>query len=202
MNISIKTEFIENIEETYVVSVTFNNRNYSVNCQTYLDHDYNETWELSCTNDSGGDIYDSGLARALFEQFGEDFEYSDEFTEIQNQITECAESHKTENNLEAVLNDKHDIDAKSIKSLFNAFCASDCMLYLVEHTNSDEVTVIIHDVTKIADALKILRTFDSVEAWEKFESNLWFNEWCADGYHDYNIAYAHFVAKNLGAFDE
>ncbi len=197
----IRTEFDENVEETYVVSVTFNDEVYQVNCQTYLDHDYKETWGLSCVNDSGGDIYDSGLVEELKKEFGEDFEYSDDFSEIQNQITKCAEAHKTANTFEAVLLEQHDISATKIESLFEACCAQDTTLYLA-YEDGGKVTVFIHNLTKIAETLKVLRSFDSYEEWDKYESHLWYEEWGANGYHDYNIAYAHFVAKNLGAFDE
>ena len=196
-----KIEFSENADETYVVNVTFDSKIYEVCCQTYTDNNYNESWGLSCVNGSGSDIYESGLYKALEEKYGDDFEYSSEFGQLQEKIEECAEAHKTENTLEAVLLDKYDIAAKSIESLFHACFAHNTSLYLVEHDDSDEVTIFCHDYTKNADTLEVLRTFESREAWEEYESELWSDDFGANGHHDFNISYAYFVAKKLGAFE-
>ncbi len=203
MNIEIEVEFSEYIEEvdTYVVEVKFDDNYYEVNCQSYLDHDYNETWELSCCNDSGGDIYDSGLVDALVEKYGEDFEYSDEFSKIQCKITDCAEAHKTENTYEAVLLEEHDITATKIESPFNVFYAADTSLYIAYH-DDDKVTIFSHDCMKIASALRVLKTFESYDEWYDYENKLWFDEWGRGGHHLHDIAYANFVAKKLGAFEE
>ncbi len=201
MNIEIEVEFSEYVEGTYVVDVKFDGDYYEVNCQSYADHDYNETWELSCCNDSGGDIYDSGLVDALVEKYGEDFEYSDEFSKIQCKITDCAEAHKTENTYEAVLLEEHDITATKIESLFNVFYAADTSLYIAYH-DDDKVTIFSHDSNQIAEALFVLKTFSSYEEWDKYDDHLWFDEYGARGFHDFNCAYANFVAKKLGAFEE
>ena len=62
---AIKLELEDIVEDTYVISVTFDDISFNVCCQYRLDSNYNETDELTCLNDSGGDIHGSGCAAYL-----------------------------------------------------------------------------------------------------------------------------------------
>jgi hypothetical protein len=165
-NISIS--FYEDIEGSYVVNIDIDGSLFQVNCQTTLDHNYKETADLSCCNESGGDYYDSGLNAFINENYPD--EADDIHSLLQADIKRCAEAMLGDNTAEDYFLKNEDITVKLKKPLFGAYYAHNCSIYRYDEVDGDRIIVSCEDSDepKIDNSIvkyKIFESFDEYKDW-------------------------------------
>ena len=85
--------FLDEVEESFTVNVQYKGKVYSVVCQFETDDSYRLTNNLSCANESGSDLYTSGLIEAISPTFFE--EQNDElYNSLVEKIERCANEQK------------------------------------------------------------------------------------------------------------
>ena len=180
----MKVSFDSKVDGTYIVNVEINGKEFHVNCQTYLNNSYQETYGLSCINVSGSDIYDSGLQKYLLDEYSI-ADYDEHFNSIYDKITSCAEAHRPENTVERILNDS-DIVYKKEKSLFGAFGPADIKHY--KYIGSDgSIIVTSEDVSqpKAENMLTGKKYFNNENTFKE-----WINKiYDGDHYGDCSVSY-------------
>lgn len=167
----LSLELNDVIEGTYVVSVTVDDTTFNVNCQSYENHSYKETYSLSCHNYSGGDFNDSGLAEFLNDMgITED---SDCWLDLQKRIVQCAESFRPENTVLRVLREKvQDDTIDLVKCLFGAYGPTD-----ISHnkyaSDNGKIIVTSEDSSEVL-AEKVLLGYIVFQNVDEYED--WFDE--------------------------
>ena len=178
-------EFGEEIEGTYIVYIKINDREFAVNCQTFMTNDYKESYGLSCNNYSGGDIGDSGLNHYL-ESIGIE-EFSEKYDEIVSAIEKCAESHRPENSVLRIIREKENDESYQYEvSLFGAFGPAD--VHHVRYINKDGNIIVTSEDTSENRAENQLLGYKSFD--NKDEYNKWVDEIYENGhYGDCSVSY-------------
>lgn len=134
-------EFVEDCERTYVVGVSVGNKIFYVNCQHGITHSYSLSKYVSCSNESGSDYTDSGLA-AFVEKNCEWL--SDE---IQSLIDECAQPH-SKKTTEEYLESLTDIILKknSDDGVFGACFANNCSFSRYDEIGGERIVITADDI--------------------------------------------------------
>lgn len=144
-DIKLDISFDEEIEGTYVVRVSATKLNneetdvFLVNCQSGMTYDYKVSSELSASNDSGGDIYDSGLKQYLEDNGVE--ECGDSYTEVVEAIEAEAQKQVRILTVEDYLEDKFCKTFEYERSLAGACYAPDSSLY--KYISEDGTIIVV-----------------------------------------------------------
>lgn len=181
----IKVTFKDSVENTYAINVEIDGVNFEVNCQHGYDSSYRETDWLTCVNESGGDIYASGLYNYLAEKYGIE-DYGQPFNSICELIESCAEAHRPENTIERILNEHSDVEYTHEKGLFGAFGPAD--VHHEKYTGDDGSIIVTSEETCQHLAEKQLlgqKWFSNTQDYEN-----WFDAMVDDGhYGDCSVSY-------------
>ena len=161
---NVGISFDEEVEDTFVVSVTVDDTNFKVNCQYGVTHDYKESNELDCCNESGGDYYDSGLNEYIEEHYELD---ADKVNKLLQQAIESCASKQVINTAEAYLFAETNLKVKinSEDTLFGACHAYNCSLRRYDEIDGDRVIITSEDSDeqRIQKSINKFRVFESLK---------------------------------------
>jgi len=192
---NIEISFEENVEGTYVVEVNLFNRDFLVNCQTGHDHSYNETYSLTCINESGGNFYDSGLSSYL-----EDISSDDDCEIMKDIVMElieaCANKELPENTAKRYFEDKEDIELGEMLDNFGTLYPSNTSVCVKQIKNNEDYYCILYfdagDEPKIENAILCYKIFNTKNEWNEFRNNVFNGEINGSNRH---VHYGDFTAS-------
>lgn len=137
-NTEIKIKFSEEVEGTYIVDVAVGDTAFQVNCQGGMTHDCKLSKYLTCSNESGGDIGDCGLADYLKDDLGLS---DDEYEMVVDAIEAEAQEQVSIVTVVDYINEKLDNEFELEKVLAGACYANNCSL--CKYTAFDGAIVVV-----------------------------------------------------------
>lgn len=162
--LEIVIKFYDVEEKTYTIAVDVNNgestERFYVSCQHGLTHDYKESSRVTCTNESGGDITDSGLRAYLIEQGIED--YSDEYDAVAEAIEAEAQENVRDLTVEEYLAEEEGEEFKFAHIMSSTLYAGDATI-VKYWSDSGKIAVVAEDGDEntIDNIIKKYRVFET-----------------------------------------
>lgn len=168
-NTEIKINFSEEVEGTYIVDVAVGDATFQVNCQGGMTLDYKLSKYLICSNPSGWDIVDCGLADYLKDDLCLS---DDEYEMVVDAIEAEAQAQVSILTVVDYINEKLDNEFELEKILAGACYANNCTLYKYTGLDGTIVVVAEDDDENVPDEIvQDYREFSDHKEYSK-----WFDE--------------------------